>query len=581
MVATLVKLRFRLLANALSQSTARLILAILGGLYGLFLLAAMFLAAFFAGDESVSVAHTALTLVGGAIVLGWATIPLLASGIDNTLDPRNFAPFTSASPRLALGLLLAGGMGIPGLITALILALPILTWARAAQPAAIALAVVMWPLVTLSSWLLARVGTTFFAGAGRSRKGRDRNTMVLMVLLVPLMGIGFVLPGLMENISGGLLIKVATVLAWTPFGAGFAAPGSLATGAIGAAVAQVAITAVTTALLWWAWLRLLPSAMLGAPLGRAQADLAAVQRHLDTPVDQAPATPQAGQNAAVGGASSSTAKRSWALADALAKLPGIDPVTAVIAERSLRYKYRDPRWLSLPVLMVGFSALMIAAAPVIIESGSKSFGDGGGVGLAFSSLPTFLTFFIAFVLQSVHADIAYDSTAYWSHISAGVSPRAEIRGRFLASVIGYLPLVLVISLLGAWRLGLGVDGAAFVGGNVGISLAMMGMAYGVAGHFIYPVPPPGASPFNNAGMGAGGLTLVVQLVVFALMGVLSIPIVIASLFTPDTLVGQSLLGAGTVVYGILVALAGAAIGAAGLAKNQVAFLTKMRSWPKH
>lgn len=581
MVATLIKLRFRLLANALSQSTARLILAILGGLYGLFLLAAMFLAAFFAGDESVSVAHTALTLVGGAIVLGWATIPLLASGIDNTLDPRNFAPFTSASPRLALGLLLAGGMGIPGLITALILALPILTWARAAQPAAIALAVVMWPLVTLSSWLLARVGTTFFAGAGRSRKGRDRNAMVMLVLLIPFMGMGFLLPGLTENISGGMVIKTAAVLAWTPFGAGFAAPGSLAAGAVGAAATQAAIALLTVALLWWAWLRLLPSAMLGAPLVHARADLAAVQRHLDNPASPPGATPQAGKNAVAGGTSSTRPKRSWALADSLAKLPGIDPVTATIAERSLRYKFRDPRWLSLPVMLVGFSLLLIAAAPMILNSGSEAFGGNAGVDIAFGSLPTFLTFFIAFVLQSVHADIAYDSTAYWTHVAAGVSPRAEIAGRFLASTIGYIPLVLAVSLLGAWRLDLGVNALAFVGGNVGISLAMLGMGYGVAGHVIYPVPPPGGSPFNNAGMGAGGLTLIVQLVVFALMGLLSIPIVLASLFTPETYTGQALLGAGIVLYGAGVALAGAAAGTAGLKKNQVAFLTRMRAWPKH
>ncbi|MDO4792083.1 MAG: hypothetical protein Q3999_06335 [Buchananella hordeovulneris] len=583
MVATLVRLRLRLLRQVLFSAWWRTLLVVIGGLYGLMLLVSATTAVWFMPELGLPGMAGALAVAGGAITLGWMLVPLLASGVDNTLDPRNLAPFVSSTRKVAAGLLLAGGVGIPGVVTALLLALPALGWARAGQPVAAVAALALWPLATATCWLLARVSTAGFAGVGRSRKGRDRSSLILILLLVPFSMLGWLIPIAVERVSQDGILYVANLLAWTPFGAFFAAPASMAQGLWAQAGAQLLIALATAALLWAAWIRLLPKAMLGANRRPRQPDLAAVARHIEVTSADA-AAPAAARTAAgkQGGRQATSSTKGalwWPLADQIAKLPGLNQVGAAIAVRSLHYKMRDPRLASIPIMLVGIPLVMLVASSALAQL-STEMPDN-----FFLASTNTMAFFIGFIMmmsiQAVHADIAYDSTAYWAHVAAGTDPRQEMRGRFFASFLLYIPLVLLVSIATVWRLELTGQFGAVVGGNVGLALAIVGLGYGVGGYLIYPVPPPGGNPFNNAGMGSGGVTMVTQLVLFAGMFLVATPLVSIGLLVPHTLLAQSLLLVGALLYGCALALLGLSIGAKGLAKNQVEFLTRMRSWPKH
>src|SRR2546430_17468214 len=57
-------------------------------------------------------------LTGTALVLGWLFLPLLFFGVDETLDPARFALLPLPRRTLAVGMLAAACVGIPGNATA-------------------------------------------------------------------------------------------------------------------------------------------------------------------------------------------------------------------------------------------------------------------------------------------------------------------------------------------------------------------------------------------------------------------------------------------------------------------------------
>ena len=117
MVATLVRLRFLVLGNSLRRSPWQLVLLIIGGLYGLGIIATAVVGFLALGFAPPATARTVVVLAGSAVVLGWMVVPLLASGIDQTLDPKRLVTFPIPLGRLLLGLGVASMLGIPGIVT--------------------------------------------------------------------------------------------------------------------------------------------------------------------------------------------------------------------------------------------------------------------------------------------------------------------------------------------------------------------------------------------------------------------------------------------------------------------------------
>ena len=245
MVATLVRLRWRLTVNGLLRNVWAVIGTIVGVLYGLGGLAMVGALAVALGQASPEVIAAVLAVAGALVVAGWTLLPLLLTGADSTLDPRAMAAWTAPSRALARGLAVAGAAGIPGILTGLGLLLPAVSWACAGQWAAAGLALVLAPVALATCVLLSRV-VVIGAGVSQSRRGREIAGLVGVLLLL---GVALA-PSFLQNVSLGAdavqsLRHVGTVIGLTPLGWALAAPGYLAQGSF---LVATALTVLAIAL---------------------------------------------------------------------------------------------------------------------------------------------------------------------------------------------------------------------------------------------------------------------------------------------------------------------------------------------
>jgi ABC-2 type transport system permease protein len=540
MVATLVRLKLRLLVNTLRREVWRMVLLVLGVLYGAGALAALARGMVALGGQPGELRLLVLVLAGSALVAGWALVPLVAFGVDDTLDPQRFALFRAVSPRLAVGLAVAGAVGIPGLLTVLAAQLPVLAWTGGPHGgAAAATAVAGGLLAAATCVLLARVVTTAAGARLRSRRGRDTAALVGILLLVPLVLVPLLGPGIDLRVLGAWLPVLADVLAWTPLGAPWAAPGDAAAGAPLLALARLAVAAAGLLLLARAWGALLPRAM-----------------------EAGAAAPSATRRRGDGGER---------LAARLAAGP-LPPAAAAIAARSLRYWRTDPRYLG---NAVGIAILPLVATVVLTAV------ELDGQRLTWAPLVT-APVLAALAGWTVHNDTAMDSTALWMHLGAGVPGRADRLGRVLGAAAWMVPAVVVLAVAGA-----GLAGRwDLLPALLGLSLALLGAGLGVSavasGLVVYPVQPPGSSPFSSASMGNVGLTLLAQAATSAAVGILALPALVTAALA--VVVGPAwgwLALAVGVAEGAGLVAAGVVLGGRALDARGPALLAAMRAWPRH
>ena len=84
------------------------------------------------------VAATVVVVAGSLVVVGWAVVPVLAFGVDETLDPARFATLPVRARDLVPGLTVAGALGVPGIATALVALSLVGTWSASLPAAAVA-----------------------------------------------------------------------------------------------------------------------------------------------------------------------------------------------------------------------------------------------------------------------------------------------------------------------------------------------------------------------------------------------------------------------------------------------------------
>ncbi|MDD9206197.1 hypothetical protein PU560_06905 [Georgenia sp. 10Sc9-8] len=544
MVATLVRLKLRLLANAYRREVWRAVLLVLGGLYALGMLAMLaLLMSQLAQATEVGTRQLVAVGAGSVLLLGWAVVPVLAFGVDDTLDPQRFTLFTVPSPRLAAGLVVAGAIGVPGLLTVLLAQLPVLLWWPGPHPVqATAAAVVGGLLGAATCLVLARVTTTAAGSVLRSRRGRDAAALAGLLLLVPLV----VVPVLGESVVPdlGWLPGALGVLAWTPLGSAWAAPGDLAAGAAGTGLARLGISALALAVLALLWNRLLGTSMVEIATGSARRR----RRGGGEPL---------------------------AVAEALSAHLRVPGPAASVAARSLRYWRSDPRYLSNAIGMaLGALALTVPAA--------VGLGAGPGQGLWWAPLVT-APLLGAFAGWTVHNDTAMDSTAYWMHLTTGISGRHDRLGRMLGAALWMVPAVTLVAVLGAGWSGRWDLLPATLGTGLGLLGAGLAVSAVASAALVYPVQPPGSSPFSSSGLsGHVGLTLLAQALTSVVATVLSGPVLVLGVLALAVdprwgwaaltlgLVGGAGLLAGGVVYGGRV-----------LDSRGPLLLGTMRGWSKH
>ena len=125
---------------------------------------------------------------------------------------------------------------------------------------------------------------------------------------------------------------------------------------------------------------------------------------------------------------------------------------AAVAARSLRYWRTDPRYL------VQFLSVLIL--PVVLVLGpalnSSRFAAGDNdqpvdISFALGHAPAPLLFMApalaVFMGWAIHDDLGLDSTALWSHISAGISGAHDRLGRVVGAAVWQVPALVAIDLL--------------------------------------------------------------------------------------------------------------------------------------
>jgi len=447
-VASLLRLRVLGMANALVRPrsvTARIAVAI-GAVLVLLAVVALVLFARDAMATTPELRRAGFITVGGFVVAAFWFVPF-ALRIDDGIAPRAFATFPVQARHLAGSLAVAALASVPAVLLLLLVVVDVVAWSRSgAGPAFAALGSDV--LVVAAAVLGGLVAAAIARDGIVARSVFGLVLLGLVALLAPL----FALLTVVDWAAYGAteLRRAAAVIAWTPFGAGWAVPGDAALGDGGAALAHLAIVVVTVLVLWVVW-------------------LATVRHALSTPETRA-------------------AGRERSRLGVFDVLPGTQ--TGVIAARSISYWLRDARYivplLILPVLPAAILvAFLLAGIPwsVIIW------------------IPVPLLCLL--IGWGVHNDIAVDGTAFWLHVVTSVRGRADRWGR----VVVPLALGVVVAVAGGFVTAVlyGHLGAALP--LIALSIAALGAALGVgsvaSAIWPYPTVAPGDSPFAQPQGSAG------------------------------------------------------------------------------
>jgi ABC-2 type transport system permease protein len=468
-VAQFLRLKLTLLGNTFRRSPIQLVGMILSLLYGIGLAGLVAIGLVLLRTTTPEIARTIVIVFGTLVVLGFMLLPL-AFGIDDTIDPRRFTLFGIPTTRLALSLAIAAFVSVPSLVVTVFALAQIVTWSRGALPMVIAL--VAAALIVPTCVLAARVSTAIAASFLVSRRAREGSGIVL-VLLLALSAPFIAVLAMIDWQSQGLPImrRIAAIAAWTPFGAAWSAPGDAALDRVDLALLKLLIAAAFLALLWFAW-----RALVAAMLVRPQREVAA---------------------------------RLYSGLGWFERMP--DSPAGAIAARSLSYWGRDARYRVavavipiVPIIMI--VALLVAGVPAAI--------------IAWVPVPV-MCLFLGWM---VHNDVAYDSSAFWTHVSANTSGVDDRWGRLVPVLFVGIPVIglgslITVAITGAWD-----DLPGLIGLSACVLLVGLGISSVISAGFPYPAVHPGDSPFAQP-QAAGATGSVVQSLSFVATILSAAPVV--------------------------------------------------------
>lgn len=465
MVATVLRIRLRILGNMLTRSTWQLIGFVAGALAAAGALVVVAIGLAVIGTAGLEATSAVVTMGGALLVVGWGVAPLVAGGVDTTVDADRLAPFPMSTRQVMIALIAVGLIGIPGIATTLGALSALTAWVH--WPAGVGAALVCLPLGVLTCVLISRTVASF-----SSRGGRRLGDALGLLALAALVLAGPIATGLIGLVRGAgdefVSRATATIAAisWTPVGAVWAVPGELAAGQPGVAALKLLIALGTLAVLWLLWRRNVRAVAL-APRRRA--------------------TARAGRLGWFGVLPTGGTGATWG--------------------RALRYWLTDPRYVR--------NLAIVALLPALL-----AFAMGGRVeGPVFA----FVGIFPALLLGLVpYADVAFDGTAFATVLATGIRGRADRAGRLLAAVSVGAPLVSAVAVItvgfsGEWLLLPGVLGTCVGALLVGLGICAVSSAY-----IVIPVPASGDNIFKRV----PGSTFTTGLALFGLTflaGALTLP----------------------------------------------------------
>jgi ABC-2 type transport system permease protein len=256
----LVQLKLRLLTNALRGSTRARVSFIASTI-----VAAVFAIGTFAG-LAVLRGHVAavdlVTVTFTVFAFGWLILPLLAFGLDSTLDPATLALFPLRTRPLAVGLLAASATGAWPLAN--VIGLLGVTVGLARGPAGLVVAVIAVLLQVLFCMTLARFVTTGLAGLLRTRRGKDLAALLIIPIFALYEAFVQLVPRLTAEgkLTASSFGGIDSWMRWVPPGLAAHAIQDASDGRPGFAVLRLAVLAAVIVVLAWGWIRALGRALV-------------------------------------------------------------------------------------------------------------------------------------------------------------------------------------------------------------------------------------------------------------------------------------------------------------------------------
>jgi ABC-2 type transport system permease protein len=424
--------------------------------------------------------RTVLVVGASLLAVGWALLPLLMFGVDESLDPSRLALFPLPRRPLMRGLLGASFLGPAPMAAVLVVAGTAAGVARGAGLGA-AIVVAAMTLLLLLSATTARMLTTVLAAALSSRRGRDVTVIVAAVGALSVQLVRFVH---FASIGAGPQHTIDGLLRWFP-------PGMLGQSAADARQGHLAL----------ATLELLPAAVL-IPVflgvwGRA------LERSMTVVSDG-----ETGRRRARGPTTSPL-------------IPRRLPVLArwrwgAVTAKELRYVARDPRR---KILLVN-SVLVGTCIPIWFAVTSSGSLRTRAVLLAT------LAGYVAVLASS--NQFGLDGAAAWLDVVAGDNVGTVLVGKNVALVLEVLPVVVVVgtvvaAITGGW---LFLPGAVLLGlAGIGAGLALANIA-----SVRFPVQVPDSrNPFASNAGGQGCVTSLILASCALAQNILLIPVAVGGL----------------------------------------------------
>lgn len=470
MVAAVLGLKFRTQRHILQREWWRILIVVSGALWSMLVLPWSVWAANALHDQSGDVREDALVAIALVVSIGWVVVPILITGLDDTLDPGRFASFGVRARTIMPGLVIAALLTVPVAFFTAMFVLLCLSWLDGAVTTM--LVALIGALLTVASLVFgARVASMWATRVLASRRARGAALAVMVGSLALMAPLAWVLfrDGLDAVLEYDLVVLLDQ-LALTPLGAGMSAPAVALAGDTWGAVWRLAMMAAWVIALLGAW-----RANVDYSLVHPRFRGAGTRRRDDSIVG-------AGQ-------------RQW-----FAKRPAwsrLSPIAATVRARLLRYWFSDPRYLA---NMLGVLAFPVVFFVIVVPI--------AGLDARWSFVaPVMLA---ASIGWGRHNDIAYDSSALWLDVVSGRIGVDVMRGRMSAVMAWALPAtalgcLAVVLWSGLWAVGLALLGACV--GVLGLTLAISALSSVLVP---YRAPAPGENPLG-AEVGSVGAGLFAQL----------------------------------------------------------------------
>lgn len=393
-------------------------------------------------DAPLAVARVVIVLGGTAVLLGFLIGPMLTGAVDQ-LDPRRFGVFGVDERQMPWILALASLLSVPSFA---LLAVGVCIVVLAVQFGAPWIAVVLVSLLgVVTSALAARIGMSLSALLLPERRSRELTALFALAVVVVAFPVAIFLASLEWDGAVPVPVAVATaIVGFTPFAAIPAFPFAVAAGDVAGAWVSGIIAVVTTAAVWliWSWV---------------------VRRLLTTTERPAASRERAGLG--------------W-----FAVLPS--NAFGAIAARSLVYWLRDRRYI-VNIVVVPIAGiltvfpLLVAGVPMYIAA----LVPAPVMALFFGWLP--------------HNDVAYDSTALWTHVASGVRGLPDRLGRLVPVALVAVPVLAIVipmtlAMIESWYLLL-----PMIGLTASLFLSALGLSSISSVVSPYAVSRPGDSPFQQ------------------------------------------------------------------------------------